>query len=254
MKRLIPERTVDSLLAAEVVRHDPYSLIWSPTNTTDSWDHAVQFSMRGSAIFECKAVQAENRYSKTRWSAPIRLLQLYKYVFNCDFTVHYLVLGKPREPLKPAQRNRCRECSFAWCKACCRDSRSWAALESPLGRAWFGIRLQPWFCHWARVIPAKELATLLDLDEANPPNAGEEARLSLEDSRLESKGYVTRLCHFLDDAASGEAVISNLLRGVFEDGDRRDVDMLQLMRSQLLAANLEQNNDDSTLPIVVNFN
>jgi hypothetical protein len=198
--RYIPERTIDSMLAIEVVRHDPYALIWSPTNTAGAIDHGVVG--RGGVgagglvtVFECKAVD----YDGSRWRVPIDLPQLRGYLMQ-PAPVMYVLLGQPEEPAYPSYQS-CEQCvTSSLCLACCRDPRSRADLESHVLGADVRLRLQPWFCHWAWVIGARGLMQVLrDQDPRPLPNRVRRLRASNAEmeNRLPPLGGV-RLCHYLE--------------------------------------------------------
>ncbi|MBH0781338.1 hypothetical protein [Nocardia bovistercoris] len=66
------------------------------------------------------------------------------------------------------------------------------------------LKLQPWFCHWAWVIPATDLHTMLTTRAAGRVLEPEEV-IPTEDGNifLNDRSKATRLCHFLADVASG---------------------------------------------------
>ncbi|GAB2652697.1 hypothetical protein GCM10027088_33470 [Nocardia goodfellowii] len=65
------------------------------------------------------------------------------------------------------------------------------------------LRLQPWFCHWAWVIQARDLWNLLPSDTRRQSTT----TVRLDDSWFHEHhtfGFgMTRLCHFLQDVVSG---------------------------------------------------
>lgn len=196
--RLVPERTVDSLFAVEVVRHDPYALIWSPTQYAGSFDHAVLGS-GGDArlgIFECKAVVSDAaRRPRAPWTAPIDLAQLAAHAAagRGGVPVVYVLMGKP-ESLDRPYRRYCDErgCDGKWCRACCRDRRSWGLIAPSVAEAPLLFRYQPWFCHWSWVVTAKELQSHLGASAAGSHN------LPLGDASMRRVPGAKRLCHFLE--------------------------------------------------------
>ncbi|WP_141564834.1 hypothetical protein [Dietzia alimentaria] len=202
-KRYIPERTVDSLFAAEVVRYDPYALIWSPSQRDPNpVDHTVHGGGGNLAVFECKAVNAENPTAADGgdyWFAEIDRLQLDNYVAQ-SYPVLYLLLAKPIDVLRPWNRScDVGSCGKRLCRCCARDARSWGALNPRASVAAEKTRFQPWYAHWAWVLTAKTLDTLLD----DPASTKFEVRDNIMSSL--SKGTqleITRLCHFLDDPSS----------------------------------------------------
>ncbi|MFD3427257.1 hypothetical protein [Nocardia fluminea] len=204
--RLIPERTIDSMLAAEIVRHDPYSLIWSPSQRVpNAVDHMVQGQTGRFAAFECKAVISNStRDPEAPWSAPIDVHQLTRYL-RLPVPVVYLFLAKPAIPRAPFRRPcNLGRCTGGHCLACCRDARAWGALVPHIQGASAMLRLQPWFCHWAWVIPASDLHAMLTTGASGGALRPEEI-ISTEDDSIfiADRSKATRLCHFLADVASG---------------------------------------------------
>jgi len=198
-KRLIPERTVDSLFAAEVVRHDPYALIWSPSQYKDSFDHAYWGASTRLAIVECKAVTRMSKGgtpARPGWSAPVNMAQLNQYVTSFHLPVVYLLLGEPDDARKPHVRN-CTDsfCRGGYCRACCRDARSWGLLADHIPNAPDFLRIQPWFCHWAWIVPATDLQQYLQ-------SGGVSSRftsISVANDALAQINNSVRLCHFLHE-------------------------------------------------------
>lgn len=188
MARYIPERTVDSLLASELIRHDPYTLIWSPSNTAGSADHLARGSSGVLAVFECKAV---DRLAAGTWRSEVPQGQLDAHAAR-GHAVWYLFLGQPNGR-DPANRRSCPSCR-GWCRACCRDSRSWSLLAPHIKRADERLKLQPWFCHWSWVISAKNLRAAIPLRGPGMPSA---YQLPVTDADMEALGKAERLCHFL---------------------------------------------------------
>jgi hypothetical protein len=185
--RVVPERTIDSLLAAEWTRKYPHSLIWSPTNYQNSPDHILPAQNLSGFVLECKAVVG--RGATGEWSAPVRRPQLDSY---CRLTadVLYLFVTRPDDEQAPWTRT-CRECGGT-CRRCPRDARSISELEPLVATAPIELRFQPWFSHWAVVVTAQNLRNLL----------GKRNNLAL-DKDLASAAEVTRLCHFFSMIDSG---------------------------------------------------
>ncbi|MFI6212737.1 hypothetical protein ACIBCD_12135 [Nocardia brasiliensis] len=243
MARLIPERTVDSLFAAEVLRHDPFAMIWSPSQRArTAVDHAITLPGGRLAVFECKAVDASS--DGRRWTASVDLDQLQRYV-DSGVPVLYLFLVKPRNVKRPDDR-QCRigRCvTAARCLSCCTDTRSHSAHLRRVMSAPAVLRLQPWFCHWSWVVQARDLRALLPGSDAVY-----ESRLRLDDTWLfENFSYgfgVTRLCHFL------EGVMSNVSSWV-EPIDQGQV--LELLASMSWPSRDELRDESATLPIVTGF-
>lgn len=244
--RLIPERTVDSLLAAEVVRHDPFSLIWSPTQSKGSVDHVVRYSSNKLAIFECKAVDSVSK--GRRWTAPLDLVQLRRYL-NREIPALYVFLVRPLVLRRPDECNcsigPCE--SVARCVACCTDTRAYSGLNRSVMSAPAEMRLQPWFCHWAWIIPARDLQDLL------PSGARSQSTTTVKlDDRWfhehRTYGYeMTRLCHFLRDVVSGHHAGTAGRVPWATSGDVSEV--LGLLRE----VHWSLDDGDRTLPVVVGF-
>jgi len=220
--RFVPERTVDSLLAIEIVRSNPDTLIWSPTNHEDSADHIMYTPGAAGFVFECKAV---TRSSGTApWRAEIDAVQLNTYC-TVRPNVLYVVLARPQDEKAPWDRNcDCHFCLGA-CRMCQTDVRSRAVVDVGVRSAPIELRLQPWFAHWAFLVPAKDLRSLL---RGQPT-------LLLDDAAL-ARGPFTRLCHFFRLVDSG--AIAPIPLSEF-----------QLDNYPSLWAN-DPENDDTTPPLV----
>lgn len=196
--RLIPERTVDSLLAYELLTAFPLGLIWSPTNHRGAWDHALFGGGRRVVLFECKAVLANlSATNPTVWKIPIGLSQLHDYVKNRRLSnLLYVLPARPKVASKPWLRDcrsdpdvrgRCLACLNAGAHA----TRRWAGQEPLVAGAPHRIRLQPWFVHWAWCVPAGDLWCKL-----GPTKTGD-ILLSADDADLEVLPGAQRLCHLL---------------------------------------------------------
>lgn len=200
-KRLIPERTVDSLLAAELVLALPDALIWSPSNTAGMWDHQVISQFARLIIFECKGVVSNAAASPSAPSfAPIDLPQLNNYVAS-GVGVTYLLASRPHD-LRVPWRRPCNDGrADGMCSACYTAvgtaPRRWADSMRHVRTAKTYLRLQPWFNHWAWCLPA----------EALQKHLGTSVRVSLKDQDVASIAGAVRLCHLLEDLlASGNEV------------------------------------------------
>lgn len=159
---LLPERSVDSMVAIEVVRYDPSTIVLSPTNAKWSFDHRIT-RRANVTVVECKGVDDNGKI-------PIRLPQLYQYVHGVgpQGTI-YVLPSQPPASAAPWER-RCADpvCRNRYCRCCPRDERSWSGLEDwmlPLAPV---ERLQPWFSHWAWCIPAVDLAAHLGVTRSPP--------------------------------------------------------------------------------------
>jgi len=209
--RFIPERTVDSLLAIEIVRRDPYALIWSPTNSHGAIDH-VTFSARGSTAFEVKAVVFED--AAHRWTIPINVEQLTEYT-KLKVDVYYLLLFEADLPEWPWITGCMCTRTFA-CLACPTDARSVAQLKEVVRDAPAALRLQPWFSHWAWVISAVDLLALM---QAILPRT---QVIPTDDYRRNAM----RLCHFLEGLELGTIPSGNAAEmiAVFNETTNRNTD------------------------------
>ncbi len=199
--RLVPERTIDSLLAVEVVRHDPHALIWSPTQVKDSWDHEILATGGWLWIFECKAV-LETSWELV-WRAPVDRDQLDTYV-DRRIPAIYVFLAKPFDPNNPSVRPcSSSPCDGERCRMCCNDVRTLSDGVSHVASARPVQRLQPWFCHWAWAIRAERLQSLM----ATLGTSGRRPRqINTMDSFFISHAEeyeALRLCHLLSDIGSG---------------------------------------------------
>ncbi|MGO1200848.1 MAG: hypothetical protein ACTMKY_13220, partial [Dermabacteraceae bacterium] len=94
----IPERTIDSLFAAEVVRDDPYSLIWSPTQYAGSPDHELTDASgrvgrtRSKRARRTPASAEEHRY-RSEPAEPrkrISIAKLYAKLDHLKLQVRYM--------------------------------------------------------------------------------------------------------------------------------------------------------------------
>jgi hypothetical protein len=194
--RWFPERTVDSMLAIEVVQFIPEALVWSPTNTSGSVDHVVSAPDMWVLIFECKATVSDRARDPLRpWRSLIDYPQLDTYI-RAGLPVHYALPTKPDSPSSPWFR----QCGVEHCKACRNDAhpaRRWAGTSHNVRSAPIHLRFQPWFAHWCWVIPAADLRPYLTAlgQPLEPETAG---RL------LGRIPNADRLCHFLDKIANAK--------------------------------------------------
>lgn len=185
---LIPERTVDSLLAYELLRAFPAAILWSPTNTKKSLDHELDAGGVRAILFECKGIE-------DRWRIPIRAQQLDDYVTGGLGRILYLLPSKPVDPGAPWLRSCASDPdAHGHCQACSvyhgSDQRRWAGLRSHIKTAPPERRLQPWFNHWAWCVPA----TQLQLHLRHPTS---DKRIDADDARLAAIPGAQRLCHML---------------------------------------------------------
>ncbi len=216
-ERLIPERTIDSLLAAELVRHDPYALIWSPSQFDDAADHVLYGERARFGVFECKAVSSNGSLDPVApWKIEIKRTQLSDYA-DLPYPVIYLFLARPVAPHSPEYRPcSIGSCADGTCQACCRDTRTLGSLAPHVQSSPLPLRLQPWFCHWAWVITAKDLLAQLDRAATAPWKS---KTIHLDDSFLRSLSGATRLCHAFREIAKNErwTVTTEFLGGMMRD-------------------------------------
>jgi hypothetical protein len=190
---LIPERTVDSLLAYELLRAFPTAILWSPTNTARSLDHELDAGGPRAILFECKGIE-------DRWRIPIRAQQLDDYVTRGLGRLLYLLPSKPVDPLIPWLRTCASDPDLrGHCLACGAsrgsDSRRWAGSQPHISTAPTERRLQPWFNHWAWCVPAAQL----QLHLGRPTR---DVRILADDARLAAIPGAQRLCHMLPRATA----------------------------------------------------
>ena len=218
---------MDSMLTVELVRHDPHALIWSPSNTAGSVDHGVLSSDGYINVYECKAV---DRTGVGDWTVPIDLSQLRGYAAIGGSYVTYLLLGRPADVSRPYRRH-CGGCSGRWCLACCRDTRSWSSLAAHVSSADERLMLQPWFCHWAWVVPPRDLERWI----SSRATGAYTHQLPGNDADLASITGAVRLCHYLSFDAS--------YRGFALSGTE-PITLIEQLNS------IERVDNDGTAPIV----
>ena len=211
-KRYIPERTVDSMLAAELVRNDPYALIWSPSqNDKFAVDHLVRTDGT-TVVFECKAVltDAPDREDGGGggWSASIGVVQLEKYS-KAPFEVLYVLAEGPATLSQPYNTHNCGlgpcDDSHRRCRCCPRDTRSWSAMNSRFWKTDLRLRWQPWFPHWTWVMSATVLwKWVKDVEGVSDAVRDKDKDFSVlvpvdrdQFRGRRTEGAVTRLCHLL---------------------------------------------------------
>lgn len=191
----VPERTVDSLVAVEIVRSDPNAIITSPTNTLNSYDHLVQQRF-GITILETKGVNDSDRI-------PVDLAQLWEYVHGHgpSDTVYVLPSRPPASSRRSPWVRRCNAgcCGRLGCRFCPRDARSWAGLDAWIQGLDLVDRMQPWFGHWAWCVLAVDLAASLGVTRAGPN--GSTRSYKWDDATLEAIPNAQRFCHLFGPSA-----------------------------------------------------
>ncbi|GAA1013358.1 hypothetical protein GCM10009551_099940 [Nocardiopsis tropica] len=233
MKRLVPERTIDSLFAYEFLVAAPTALFWSPANTQKGiWDHDILHAGQ-RLLIECKGLLPPSSTKSTDWQVPIDLTQLQRYVGQpLTRSLVYILPAMPSDVARPWLRDcqadpddagHCLACSDAlaqqWGRAV--QSRRWAGKSSAVASATYERRLQPWFSHWAWCVSA------LDLSQHLSWTRGSSNSISAADRSLGSIQGATRLCHLLAsvaldfDGRTGELASSRVPRA--ERGDYEPV-------------------------------
>jgi hypothetical protein len=213
---LVPERTVDSLLAYELLRGFPAAILWSPTNTAGSLDHQLYVGGRSAILFECKGIE-------DRWRIPIRARQLDDYVSGGLGQLLYLLPSKPTDAAAPWRRSCARDPDAqGYCLACTAhrgsDQRRWAGLQTHVSTAPLERRLQPWFNHWAWCVPASQL-------QAHLGSPRRDLRIPADDNSLAAIPGAERLCHMLPTTTvpvSTEPATGGDMAPVSGPGDSRD--------------------------------
>lgn len=192
--RLVPERTIDSLLVYELLTAVPTARIWSPSNTAGAWDHELSTNVSSRIIFECKALDGDASNPKKPWRIPIDRTQLVAYT-GLPFRVTYVLPARPTYVWSPWLRecNVDPSSSNGMCRACFTpvkgNPRRWVGKQ-PLWSAEPPHRLvQPWFNHWAWCLTARHLEKELSSSGVS--------WLSAADSDLASIPGSIRLCHLL---------------------------------------------------------
>ena len=187
MARTLPERTVDSMVAMDIVRMQPNAIITSPTNTKGQVDHLIRRGL-SVTLLECKGVEGAAEI-------PIDMKQLWEYTVGRGPAATIYVLPSRPPAAAPAFRRPCGLpcCGPAGCRFCPRDARSWAGLEAWVDRLpALEDRLQPWFAHWAWCVPCTQLAAHFKL-HAKPTKRQD--TLQWDDAVLGGVPGAVRLCH-----------------------------------------------------------
>lgn len=269
-KRYIPERTVDSMLAAELVRNDPYALIWSPSqNDRFAVDHLV--TTAGTAVvFECKAVLTSAPHSVDGgggpWWASISAVQLEEYT-RVPFPVLYVLAERPTQLSHPFHTDQCGlwPCDAGrLCRCCPRDARSWSAMNSRFWDTALRLRWQPWFPHWAWVMSAKVLWEWVKNlpGVAHAVSTGDKTvSVSVPVGRddfllLRSHGAVTRLCHLLTELrAPGTAFPASepLLDQFVIRNPAQLLEWSSVVANEPEIGQFASSEDETTPPLIVNI-
>lgn len=211
-RRLIPERTVDSMFAIEIAQFVPHALVWSPTNTKGEVDHVVQGLDALALSFECKGTVTDVTQNPAKpWKSPIDHKQLDAYVGTPGLPVLYVIPAKPTHPDVPWVRTcACNTGPQGVCLACPnpkpdpdRTSRRWAGKSPTVKGAQIHCRFQPWFAHWCWVIPAGVL-------KRNLARKGGPPVMPTADHQLAAIRGADRLCHFLTDVRDGKRDLTDI--------------------------------------------
>lgn len=187
---LIPERTVDSLLAFELIHARPRAIIWSPTNAAGSLDHELHLGGRRAILFECKGIG-------DRAQITVRGQQLADYVGRGLGQLLYLLPSLPLDKVNPWDVPCHCSPSGGRCLACGPsrgpDPRRSADRDPHVATARRERLVQPWFNHWAWCIPASRLSKHLGAPTRN-------VNLGSNDSQISKLPGAVRLCHLLATA------------------------------------------------------
>lgn len=209
---LIPERTIDSLFAFELLSVAPTAMIWSPhavnagtthgagpTVSPGNPDHQIGGHRRFDV--ECKTIYLD---AKGSWVNEISNRQLNAYVHNVTTPMFYLLPAEPQnrqEPwyrycaTDPDSKKHCIACSNPPASAGAVHSRRWAGKDQHFSTASPERRLQPWFNHWAWCITPRDL--LRHLSKAAPLPWSNTTRVPAADAKLGAIPGAVRFCHLL---------------------------------------------------------
>jgi hypothetical protein len=198
--RLVPERTVDSLVAHELLRAVPTGLILSPSNTLAAVDHRFYAGASPQLVLECKGV--DRRTVDGRWTVPLDLPQLDHYCSQRGQSIQYYLLSMP------VDRPWIRKCSVdadlrGRCVACRpvpADRRALAKLKGHIKKAPLELRVQPWVSHWSWLVSAGDL-------QAHVSGMRTPGQVSLtldgSDAAMSAIPNARRFCHAFRRRSSG---------------------------------------------------
>lgn len=239
---LVPERTVDSLLAIELLTALPTAVIWSPQavavknspSQAGTPDHYLQTASR-RYVFECKTLHAPTRQATTGWRVKVPFGQLDRYVRNGLGRILYLLPAKPVQVLSPWVRScNSHGAAGAACTACRNPTaqtgpvyeRRWAGLHSPVKLAPPYAQFQPWFNHWAWCVTANDLHAYI-VSTRSRSSLPAVVSIDASDASLQSIPGADRLCHFLSWAASPAPPSTSDADGPDETQSAEDGDELE---------------------------
>jgi|JI10StandDraft_1071094.scaffolds.fasta_scaffold63404_3 hypothetical protein len=208
MPVLIPERTIDSTFAFEILSAAPTALLWSPAQnqgagrTLRTPDHELRGARR-KLVFECKTIYTPSQ-APTTWVVRIPTDQLDDYIAQGLPNLVYVLPALPHTPASPWLRTGCTdpEPDTLACSACANPTlssggpvywRRWAGRYRPVSTAPAHQRLLPWFNHWAWCVTARSLRSYLWRNGAPRQIVDHPA----QDNQLQAIPGATRLCHLL---------------------------------------------------------
>ena len=169
MANLIDERTIDSLLAYELITKFPHGIIESPRQNIKGGihDHSF-FTDYLNFAFECKATtddQVTAGLPAQPWTAPVDVPQLNRYISNSNSKMLYVFLARPINLCKPWLRVPCYCTRWRWCTGCYsprkQGGRRWAGYNGKYLSASFPLPIQAWANHWMWIVPADDLKSIL---------------------------------------------------------------------------------------------
>lgn len=227
MPTILPERTIDSLFAFEVLAALPTAKVYSPANNAGPGtpDHVVTVSS-GSIVFELKTLSSATA-TGAPWYVDVPRAQLSSYVGTAA-NVTYVLPAEPANRLMPwlracttdpDSRGRCQACYASSTAGDAASRRRWSGMLPRWQSEPPEVQLQPWFNHWAWCLPASMLDAHLRA-KGTTSGTARSWHVSAQDAALGSLPGAVRLCHLLQGLTALSAPTPPGPGGV--DGDSGD--------------------------------